>query len=366
MRWVWMACMLWGGCGAAHAAQLDLFGVGIELPFEAVSTKVEDRRGGGGAISVEQRHHLEVAGNGGAAPHKLLLTVNYVATEGVSNAIVQEAFDEGVAHMASLPGTRSTETVGIDGFTFQFIDGRVDKGDYPERISIGGVVNGALLRVSIFAHDASLFSPALEERLKSIRLEYSELLRAKADFEAEAQFAVVEDSLDTPLSRVQIGRGVRARLVDSYLQRAGDGRPVYRSRSFGLFKAGFWTLQGLSLSVGCGERSALGDEETHQFLSMTRLLQDGDDDDRPVNVSAPTASTLAGLPASVVTAKGGKLNPMRRTDMSRWQAMDDASVYRMEIERFNGSPVEKALIRQLQAAPPACQLGLQFGARSDP
>lgn len=359
----WIGCLLAGCIGAAHAGKADLFGVAFELPFEHSVRKIEDHRGGGGTISVRQWYHVDVPDPAGGTPREAMLGVIYLAPQGASNSAIQEAFDENASEASSKPGTRDTARFDIDDFSFHFIDGPLEHGDYPQRMSIGGVVNGAVLRLSVLAHDASLLTPELAERLKATTLKYAELLRAKADFEAESRLAVRDNALDTPLSRIELGRTVQARLAGSYLQTDGEGRPLYRSRTFGLFKSGFWTLQGLSLSVGCGERAAFDQEGPEGFLTMEARLRD-EDGDRPVNLSPPQPSTLAGLEARLITAKGGKVNPMRRTDISRWLAETDGNVYQVEIERLNGSPVEKELIRQLQSADPMCQLGLQFGARS--
>lgn len=361
-RGIWIGWVLAASAGAADARGADLFGVEFEPPFEYVVDRLEDRRGGGSVVSVGQSHRIRVAPAAGGEPRELVLVVTYTAPQGLSNSMMQEAFDENASEAAAKAGTRDSARFEIDGFAFHFIDGPLEDGDYPERMSIGGVVNGAVLRFSVMAKDAALLTPALAERLKATKLDYAELMRAKADFEAEAKLAVRENVLDTPLSRVELGSGVQARLAGSYLQSDGEGRPMFRSRTFGLFKSGFWTVQGLSLSVGCGERAAFGDDGPEGFLTLEEHLRGDDEDDRPKNVSAPQPSTLAGLQARLVTAKGGKVNPMRRTDISRWLAEKDATVYRMEIERLNGSPVEKDLIRQLQSADPMCQLGLQFGA----
>jgi len=363
-RRAWIACLLAAWASAAHAEKPRLFGVVFEPGFDYTVRRVEDRRSGTGAIAVTQWQHIEVADPAGGEPRELTLGVVYVAPQGVSNTSMQEAFDESTSEMAAKPGTRDTARIEIDGFPFHFIDGPLQEGDYPERMSVGGVVNGAMLRVSVMAKDTALLTPDLAERLKAMKLDYAGLMRAKADFEAESQLAVREHLLDTPLSRIETGRGVQSRLTASYLQVDGHGQPVFRSRSFALFKAGFWTLQGLSLTVGCGGLAAFDGKDPDAFLTMEARLRDEDEDDRPTGLSPPQPSTLAGLPARLVTAKGGKINAMRRTDVSRWQAERDGNVYQMEIERFNGSPVEKDLIRQLQSASPMCQLGLQFGGRA--
>ena len=363
-RRAWIACLTAAWATVAHAQKPDLFGVAFEPPFDYTVRKVEERRIGTGMISVTQWQHVEVADPAGGPPRKLMLGVVYVAPQGVSNTAMQESFDESTAELVAKPGVRDTARLEIDGFPFHFIDSPLQEGDYPERMSIGGVVNGAMLRLSVQAKDTALLTPELAQRLKAVRLDYAGLLRAKADFEAESRLAVREHLIDTPLSRIESGRGVQARLAGSYLQVDGSGRPSFRSRSFALFKAGFWTMQGLSLTVGCGERAALDEEGVDAYLSMKTRLRDEDEDDRPTDLSPVQPSTLAGLPARLVTAKGGKINPMRRTDISRWQAELDGKIYQVEIERFNGSPVEKDLVRQLQSASPMCQFGLQFGSRT--
>ncbi len=363
----WMACLVLAAAplpALAQAQASGLFGVGFEAPFEYTVRRIEDQRRGPSAVSVAQWQHIEVTDPEGGPPRRLMLGVSYMAPPGVSNAVMQEAFDESTSESASRPDTRDSARVEIDGFPFHFIDGPLDEGDYPQRMSISGVVNGAMLRLSVLATDTALLTPELAQRLKQMRPDYAGLLRAKADFEAEARLAVQDDQVDTPLSRVTLARGVQARLVGSYLQTDGSGRPLFRSRSFSLFKAGFWTMQGLSLTVGCGGRAAFDEEGPGAFLTMAARMRDKDEDDRPTNLSPAQPSTLAGLPAQLVTAKGARISPMRRTDISRWQVERDDDVYQMEIERFNGAPVEKDLIRQLQDASPMCQLGLQFGARA--
>ena len=225
---VWMACVLSCWAMAAHAAKPDLFGVDVDLPFEYTLRKVEDRRSGGSTVTVDQRHHLELASADGGEPQELLLTVTYLAPQGVSNSAMQQAFDDEFAKSSSRPGMRdtprskSTASVPVHRCPWKKV--------YPERMSIGGIVNGALVRVSAFAKDASPLVPELAERLKC-RNRYAETCGRRRTS------GRIEDRRDRrrarrPLSRVGIGRGVRPGWPAATTQTDANGRPMsVRGRS---------------------------------------------------------------------------------------------------------------------------------------
>lgn len=350
-----------------HAAGPDVFGLKVSLPFDYVQAGTSEVRRAGRTFSLAQWHRIDVPDPDGGQARKLQLVVTYIVPQGVSDTLMRETLDNSIDENAAKPGVRASTAFVIDDFRFHFIDGPVENRRYPERMTISGVVNGAMLHLSVQSEDASLLTPELATSLRAARLDYPGLMKARPEFEAESRMAVLDDTLDTPLSRLTLDRGIGARLTASYIKRDAAGQPVFRYRSFGLFKSGFWTMQGLALMVGCGSTSAFDDEDAGAFLDLsTDEDSTADPDDWPTRVSPPQPAVLAGLPARMVTAKGGKIAPARRTDLRRWQAMNDGFVYQAEIERINGSPVEKQLLQQLEGAEPMCQLGLQFAGEAGP
>lgn len=354
-----MLCM----AGAnARAEPIDLIGTRIDLPFDYTLLQTENGRSAGSGTVATQRKLLEVR-DGDGKVHKIAVAVVYIAPERVSNHAMEEAIDKSAIEAAAKPGVREAADFRIDGFPFHFIDGTFEDRSYSQRMGINGVVNGAVYRLAVLASDRSPLTRELAERLKAVHLDYAALLKLKPDFEEEARMAVLDDTLDTPLNRLRLGKGTQARLTFSYLQSDADGVAVFRTRSFGLFKAGFWTLQSLGLNISCGRADAIEAADRGDFLQMNSERNDEDKRERYTDVSAPQATTMLGLPARMASAHGGKVAPLRRTLVRRWQVEHDGSVFRIGIERLNGSPVEQSLVEQLQDAKPMCQLGLQFGAR---
>ncbi len=350
----------------AQAKTAEALGVRIDLPFEYTLLRKEEGRSMGRTLSVSQRHELEVSDATGKK-QKVMLVAVYIAPERISNASMEAAADKDATEAAGKPGVRQSSTFKNDGFPFHFIDGPIENKSYPQRMSISGVVNGALYRFAVLAPDTSLLTSELAQRIKAIDLDYADLLKVKSGFEEEARLAVQDNQLDTPLSRLQLDKGTQARLSYSYLSTDGSGAPVARMRNFSLFKAGFWALQSLQLSIGCGREKGLGGEhDIRDFLLMTSEREEQDKSERYTQVSMPEATTMLGLPAETTTAKGPKVNALRSTGVHRWLVRHDGDFFQIGIERLNGSPVEKLLMTQLQSAAPMCQLGLQFGARSDP
>lgn len=367
LRAIWIGCLLAASIGAAHARVSGLFGVEFEPPFAYVVDRIEDRRGGGNVIAVRQSHRVR-AEDASGEPQALVLVVAYTASERPNTALIRQALDADASAAAAKPGTRASSRFDIDGNTFHFIDGRVDGQEYPERMSIGGVVEGGVLRLSVLAKDASLLTPALAARLKAAKPDRAALLQAKADFDADAARYVREGVLDTPFSPIELDAGIEARLASSYLQADADGRPLLRSRTFSLSGPGSARMQGPSLSVGCGVREAFHREGADGFLALEEKLRVGDDDVRATNMSGPVPSTLAGMQARMVSAQGGKVERRgragpprlsRRTDISRWLAEEGETVYWMEVERLDGPPVEEGLVQQLKDADPLCRLALR-------
>lgn len=356
-----MLCLCLGAL-PLHAKPVTAVGARIDLPFEYTLLRTEDGRSAGRMVSATQRQELEVDAAGGK--QKIVLVAVYVAPDRITNRLMEEMADKDASEAALKPGVRDSGDFKIDGFRFHFIDGPVENEKYPEHMAISGVVNGALYRIAVLAPDQRLLTPELALRLKAIRLDYAGLLKIKADFEEEARMAVQDNALDTPLNRLMLDKNTQARLLSSYLETGADGAPLFRSRTFGLFKAGMWTLQSLSLFIGCGREDSFEDEkEIRSFLLMTSEGEEEDKEDRYTQVTSPAPATMLGLRAETASAKGARVNAMRSTEVRRWQLRNEGNIFNIGIERLNGSPVEKLVVGQLESASPMCQLQLQFGSR---
>ena len=342
-----------------RAENASVMGASIDLPFEYTLTDTQDSSSAGMLFSASQWKRIEVTDKDGAK-HQLQLVATYSASERLSNTAMEDVAEKASVEQAAKPGVRSSTSLKVDGFPFHFIEGPAENKRYPQRMTMSGVINGALYQFSIMAADQSLFTEELAKRVKAIHIDYAQLLKLRPAFEEESKAAVVDGVLDTPLNRIRLDTGTQARLSSSMRMTDAAGTPVFRVRGFALFKAGFWTMQNLAVYVGCGSEAAYSRVDGTNFLAMN----DGDDEDDEhyVDISAPESAILAGLPAQTATARGGKTIGMRRTSIRRWQAKKDGTLYQAGLIRLNGSPIEKLITAQLEAGTALCQLGLNYGA----
>ena len=342
-----------------RAESTHVMGASIELPFEYTLVGTQESSSSGMLFSATQWKRIEATGKDGKK-HQLQLVASYSASERLSNTAMEDIAEKASVEQAAKPGVRSSTSLEVDGFPFHFIEGPADNKRYPQRMSMSGVINGALYQFSILADDRSLLTDELAKRIKAIGIDYAQLLKLRPAFEEESKAAVVDGVLDTPLNRIRLDASTRARLSSSVLMTDATGTPLFRVRGFGLFKAGFWTMQSLALFVGCGSEEAYSRVNEGSFLAM----DDGnpEDEEHYVAVSAPEGAILAGLPAQTTTARGSKAIGLRRTSIRRWQAKKDGTLFQAGLVRLNGSPIEKLIGTQLEAGPATCQLGLNYGA----
>lgn len=364
MRWVMLALALLAGREASAAAALDLLGTRVELPFEYKVLNVRDGYRTNYGLMASKGYEIEATGSDGRA-RKFLLESVYFVPDRVEAGVVQNFAREEAEKAAAETDVREVLPLQVDGFGFHFIDGPNKSEKYPQRMTMLGVINGASWRLHVLATDADLLTPDLAKALKGVKLDYAALLRAKGDFDAEAKLAVREDQwIDTPIERLTVGRGENARLTQSQRITDAAGNPVFRRRTFNLFKAGFMTMQYLAVSVGCGVEDSVEDDAYADYLAMTEERKDEKEDKRYTMYAGPTPGVLAGLPAETASANGPRFNPMRHTKVNRWVARKDGDLYQVHIERLNGSPIERSLVKQLESATARCQSGLQFGNQS--
>jgi hypothetical protein len=342
-----------------RAENASIIGTSIDLPFGYALVGTQQSSSNGSLFSAAEWKRIEVEDADGKK-HRMQLVATYVSAERLSNTAMEDIAEKASVEQAAKPGVRSSTSLDVDGFPFHFIAGPADNKQYPQRMTMSGVINGALYQFSVMADDGSLLTEELARRIKAIGIDYAELLKLRPSFEEESRRAVMDGVLDTPLNRIQLDPGTQARLSSSVLTTDASGTPVFRVRGFGLFKAGFWTIQNLSVYVGCGseEVDSLGTDA--DFLAMGD--NDDEDGERYIDVSAPEPAILAGLPARTATARGSKPIGMRRTSIRRWEAKKDGTVFQAGLVRLNGSPIEKLIGKQLEAGPARCQLGLNYGA----
>lgn len=340
------------------AGNLKLMGTQVELPFDyKVSSHAEGFESNYGLRSYDT-YELEITG-GDAKGKKVTVGTEYYAPSRIEAGVVQNWVRGEAEKAAGKPDNRSVQPLEVDGFGFNFIDGPVDGKEYPQRMALVGAINGATFRVSVWATDVTPLSPQLASALKAVRIEYAGLLKLKARFEDEGKAATGEGWMETPLGRLQLASGVSSSLISSMTKRDGDGKPVFRRRSFGLHKTGFWTIQNLALSVSCGKDDA---KDFDDYLQMTAQQQDKDAKDRFTNVSVPIPALFASVQGQAATADGPLINGVRHSAVIRWGSRQNGSMFLAQVERLNGSPIETSLAKQLSAAAPQCRSDLPFGA----
>ena len=342
-----------------RAENIGVMGTSIDLPFEYALVDTQDSANAGTLFSATQWKRIEVTDKDGTK-HRLQLVASYTSSGRLSNTTMEEIAEKASVEQAAKPGVRSSTSLKVDGFPFHFIEGPADNKQYPQRMSMSGVINGALYQFSIMAADRGLLTEELAKRVKAIGIDYAQLLKLRPAFEEESRAAVIGGVLDTPLHKIRLDTGTQARLSSSLRMSDAAGTPVFRVRGFSLFKAGLWTLQNLMVYVGCGSEAAYSRVEDGSFLAMND--DDDEDDEHYVEISAPESAILAGLPALTATARGGKTIGLRRTSIRRWEAKKDGTLYQAGLIRLNGSPIEKLIGTQLEAGPALCQLGLNYGA----
>lgn len=349
-------------CAAAQAGAqpLKLLGATLDLPFDfKVRDSNEFASSGHRASRSVQAFEVEVT-SGPHAGKVLLVQARYYAPERMPPETMTRVVREAAKTQGEKPGVRATRTLQVDGFDFHYMDGPVESTENrPQRMIVTGAVNGAIYSLSVFAPDADVLATGVGEQLQAPKLDYASLLQARARFDSEAKTAAADRALESPMGRLMLAGGIQARLVGSGVRRDAEGHPTYRSREFSLFKAGFWTLQSVVVSVGCGNDDA---NEYAKFVRMTDEVAETDEDERYVNPSLPEPARLAGLAGETASASGPTVSgTWRRSSVTRLAARDSGRMYLTQVERFNGSPIENALTKQLADASPTCHVDLPLG-----
>ena len=344
----------------AAAGTLKLMGTQVDLPFDyTVVSHTEGFESNYGLRSYDS-YELQIA-SGDAKGEKVTVGSEYYAPSRIEAGVVQNWVRGEAEKAAAKTDNRAVQPLEVDGFGFNFIDGPVESKEYPQRMALVGAINGAVFRVSVFAADAKPLTAPLATALKAIRVDYAGLLKLKGRFEDEGKAATSDGWMETPMGRLTLGSGVSSSLITSMSKHDGAGQPVFRRRSFGLHKTGFWTIQTLALSVSCGKDDP---KQFDDYMQMTAQLQDKDVKDRFSNVSAPIPARFASVQGQATTADGPQINGLRHSAVIRWGSRQNGTMFLAQVERLNGSPIETALAEQLSAAAPQCRSELPFGAGS--
>jgi hypothetical protein len=345
----------------AAASGLKLLGTQLELPFEYKVISHSQGFDSNYGLRAYDVYEIEVTA-GDAKGQQLQINSDYYAPSRVEAGIVQSWVRGEAEKAAAKTDNRSVQPMEIDGFGFNFIDGPIDSKEYPQRMVVVGAINGAMYRLSAFAKETKPLSAPLADKLKAIRLDYADLLKFKSRFDAESSAATGNGWLETPVGRLQLGTGVSSNLLGTMVKRDASGQTVFRRRSFGMHKTGFWTIQNLALSVSCGK---LDQDDYSDYIRMTSRKDDKDEKDRKdryTDVSAPQPAFLAGVAGLTASASGPLINGVRHSSINRWTSLQGDTMFLAQIERLNGSPIESSLSKQLASATPECKLGLPFGA----
>ena len=107
---------------------------------------------------------------------------------------------------------------------------------------------------------------------------------------------------------------------------------------------------------------------TRTGIKERRILKGedkGEDGGRYIDVSDPMPAVLAGLPALTTTARSEKPVDFHHVSNRRWQARKDGVLYQAGLKRLNGSSIGESIGSQLETAPAACRLDLDYGPRLD-
>jgi hypothetical protein len=343
----------------AWAKPLEILGARVDLPFDYQVVDTTEHIQSSYGLSTSQVFEIQV-NSGDAKGQTLVVDALYYSPSNLDAGAMQSFLRSEAEKAAVEPGVRSVLPIQIDGFGFNFVDGPIKSKKYPQRMAMAGVVNGAAYTLKIGASDVRAMSPQLAERMKAMHLDYASLLKARSRFDEEARQASKNHVLESPIGSLQLDSDVSARLVDSFVKRNATGNPVFRRRSFGLYKTGFWTIQNLLIAAGCGKQDTVDLDSYGKFVHMTEEQANEDVKKRYTDVVGPVPGTLLGLTAETSTATGPQINPMRHTGVHRWAAKQDDTMYMVSIERLNGSPVENALVKQFSADKPVCRLDLPF------
>ncbi|KGQ18372.1 hypothetical protein LF41_1371 [Lysobacter dokdonensis DS-58] len=353
LRCALVAAVLLACVGTASADELRVLGATLQLPFAYQRVHATQRSSHYAAMRTSESLEIAIL-DGPAQGQHLYVVADYWSDEDVDMGKLRTALRTQADEDRKRPGVREIAQVRIGGYDFWYMDGRVKNtnAQWPENMGATGEVGGGLLSVDFFAKDAAPLTPALAEALKSLAIDFDPLMRAKSRFGQEAEQMVQGTVIDTPLGRIELGKGAIARMVSSGVQYDGNGAAIGRERGFVARREGFWRPSfPTGLNFGC-----MSDDDAR----YKRLMSLYDDDD---SVSIKERTIATGAPAPVpflggtgVLVRGKGPENYSRATILRTALRKDGTVYYATITRDGGTNIESDVNEWLETAAPQCRM----------
>ena len=354
----------------ARAAPLDILGTRIDLPFDfevadSSETLLHSRTG----VTASQVVRIKPL-DGAAGDERLVFAASYFSPHHPDARALAAELPRVASRAASQPGVRSSSTLRIDGSEFNVVAGTSKDKAFPQAIRWFGVVGDAVYSVQISAADAHRLGPPLTARIGAIGFDRATLEKTRARMDAESSVALREERMQTPIGDVTVPRDARFKLIESFLARNGAGEPVFRRRTFGFLELDDQASQTMrfpqifSIVLGCGKQGALAPDDFDQFLQMTEERANHESGQLYSDFRIGGTQTLLGLASQTSRASGRSVDTwhLRHLDVRRWAAKKDGDWFMIAVNRFNGGPIENAMLAQLSTAPAVCRLDLPLGS----
>lgn len=341
----------------ASAAEMKLLGAQLDLPFEYKVVESAKQFEVESGLRVIDSREIEILDGAQAGQH-LIVQTRYWTPSRTDAATIRKVLAEDAAEEGTRAKTRDSGELKIDGYTFFYSDRRIDntKAEWPESMGLKGAVSASMYMLHVFAKDTAALTPAIEQSLKTATIDFETLLRTHGRFDDEASAAVAGSSMETPLGRIDLGKGGNARLVHSGVRLDGDGHVLGRSRAFAAYKTGFFNpITAVTLNFSC---MADRDGEYEDALAIY------DDDDsvpvaeRSVQTGGRVPVTFLGGGGVAVTGKGPVWATGSRPSIRRTVLRKDGTIYLFSVTRDGGGKVEDVVAKHLTNAAPQCRLDL--------
>ena len=360
--------------GSGYAKPISVLGTSVDLPFDyEVVKSIDSISFFPNGFATTQRIDIKPI-DGPSKGEEIAVSARYFAADHPDAKAMNADQRRLEGRLRAEPGVRSASATKVDGFDFEFAEATTPDRTHPQSMLLTGVADGLAYQLAIAARNVRPLTPGLAERIKAIHLDLAALRKNRLQFEGEGVRSVANSALETPLGNVSVPANVEMTLLTSLAVRNAVGEPQFRRRTFGLVKPYFGSAQLDKLpqlfvvDMGCGKQGALESDDYDAFVRMSAEQALEDPYRKFTDVRMRDPETLLGLPAQVSTASGQAVDSWRlhHADVRRWAAKKDGDWFMVDVVRYNGAPIEKAMIRQLVSAPAICRLDLPFGSDEAP
>lgn len=339
--------------GLASAKEIDAMIGKLDLPFEYELVGESHSTGINYGFTSTNTKDIRVL-SGPAKGETIKLVSHYFAPQNVEAGVVQGWIREEIQEQVGKGTGRSPALIKLGDHEFNYLDRQIERdGGKAWEHSIAGVVGGATLRVMLGRPEKADIDADLVAALKKLRFDYEGTLKLRGKFDAEAREIVKGNQLFSPLGVMPQPPASQTRLGRVYVRRDGSGKPLRLIHTYYFSKTGFWTVQSMGVTMGCG----VGDTERAETRKDVLTFENDDDDTTYSAVTAPVASSLGGVPAQHTTAsQSNRSNPYLRLKVARWFAEQGDNYYSLSLTRMNGSPLEKHITTQLSKNGLTCRM----------